>query len=164
MNGEGMGRAITIVVGGARESLDAKPYTLRLTLKRRFGFVKMAMRTGADLVPVLAFGENELYDQFSVENRPLIRKFQFALKSVMGWTLPLFHARGVFNYDVGLVPYRRPVNIVVGRPIMVKQNRKPTMEEVERVHRQYCEELARLWETWKDDFAPNRKEEMRFLD
>ena len=47
---------------------------------------------------------------------------------------------------------------------MVTQNRKPTMEEVERVHRQYCEELTRLWETWKDDFAPNRKEEMRFLD
>lgn len=164
VNGEGMGRAITIVVGGARESLDALPYTLKLTLKRRFGFVKMAMRTGADLVPVLAFGENELYDQFSVENRPWIRRLQYAMKNMIGWTLPLFHARGVFNYDVGLLPYRRPVNVVVGRPIMVKQNRKPTMEEVERVHVQYCEELSRLWETWKDDFAPNRKEEMRICD
>ena len=55
-NGEGMGRAITIVVGGARESLDAQPHSLRLVLKRRKGFVKLAIRTGADLVPVLAFG------------------------------------------------------------------------------------------------------------
>ena len=51
-----MGRAITIVVGGARESLDAQPHSLRLVLKRRKGFVKLAIRTGADLVPVLAFG------------------------------------------------------------------------------------------------------------
>ena len=56
INGEGMGRGITIVVGGARESLDAEPHTLRLVLKRRKGFVKLAVRNGADLVPVLGFG------------------------------------------------------------------------------------------------------------
>ncbi|KAL5345535.1 diacylglycerol O-acyltransferase 1 [Pseudogymnoascus australis] len=94
VNGEGMGRAITIVVGGARESLDARPGTMRLVLARRYGFVKMALRTGADLVPVLGFGENELYDQFSVENRPWIRRGQDLLKRTLGWTLPLFHARG----------------------------------------------------------------------
>ena len=59
-NGEGMGRGITIVVGGARESLDAQPHSLRLVLKRRKGFVKLAIRTGADLVPVLAFGGKPL--------------------------------------------------------------------------------------------------------
>jgi len=124
-NKEGMGRAITIVVGGARESLDAQPYTLRLVLKRRKGFVKMAIRTGADLVPVLAFGENDLYDQFSVDSHPKIHKFQLLVKKVLGFTIPLFHARGVFNYDVGLMPYRRPLNIVVGRPIIVQQSSKP---------------------------------------
>ena len=55
-----MGRGITIVVGGARESLDAQPHSLRLVLKRRKGFVKLAIRTGADLVPVLAFGGTSL--------------------------------------------------------------------------------------------------------
>ena len=161
VNGEGMGRAITIVVGGATESLDANPHTMRLTLKNRYGFVKMALRTGADLVPVIGFGENDLYDQLSAEGHPWIRTFQFSLKKVMGWTLPLFHARGVFNYDVGLLPYRRPVNVVVGRPIRVKQNKKPSMEEVEKLHREYCDELQRLWDTWKDDFVPNRKEELK---
>jgi hypothetical protein len=164
VNGEGMGRAITIVVGGARESLDARPGTLRLVLKRRYGFIKMALRTGADLVPVLGFGENELYDQFSVENRPWIRRGQDLLKRTLGWTLPLFHARGVFNYDVGLVPYRRAVNVVVGRPIEVRQNRMPSVEEVEELHERYCGELVRLWETWKDDFARGREEEMRIGD
>lgn len=151
VNGEGMGRAITIVVGGARESLDARPGTMRLVLARRYGFVKMALRTGADLVPVLGFGENELYDQFSVENRPWIRRGQDLLKRTLGWTLPLFHARGVFNYDVGLVPYRRPLNVVVGRPIEVRMCKRPTTEEVEELHGRYCEELERMWETWRED-------------
>jgi 2-acylglycerol O-acyltransferase 2 len=159
-----MGRAITIVVGGARESLDAQPYSLRLVLKRRKGFVKMAIRTGADLVPVLAFGENDLYDQFQADSHPKIHKFQLLVKKLLGFTIPLFHARGVFNYDVGLMPYRRPLNIVVGRPVMVAQAANPKQEDIDRVHEEYVTELERLWETWKDEFAQRRKSELQFVE
>jgi len=164
LNKEGMGRAITIVVGGATESLDAQPYELRLVLKRRKGFVKMAIRTGADLVPILAFGENDIYDQFQAESHPKIHKFQLIVKKLLGFTIPLFHARGVFNYDVGLMPYRRPMNIVVGKPILVVQNSSPGQEEIDHVHELYVQELERIWNTWKDDFAPNRKEELQILE
>ena len=68
-----MGRGITIVVGGARESLDAQPHSLRLVLKRRKGFVKLAIRTGADLVPVLAFGGTY----------PFIRYDVFVLRAIL---------------------------------------------------------------------------------
>ena len=159
-----MGRAITIVIGGARESLDAQPYSLRLVLKRRKGFVKMAIRTGADLVPVLAFGENDIYDQFQPEQHPKIHKFQLLVKKVLGFTIPLFHARGVFNYDVGLMPYRRPMNIVVGRPVRVAQNPRPEQEEIDRIHEQYIQELERIWDTLKDEFAPKREEELQILE
>lgn len=56
----GPGSALTIVVGGAAESLSAHPGTADLTLKRRMGFIKLAMRSGADLVPVFSFGENDV--------------------------------------------------------------------------------------------------------
>jgi 2-acylglycerol O-acyltransferase 2 len=56
----GPGTAITIVIGGAAESLSAHPGTADLTLKKRFGFIKMAIREGADLVPVFSFGENDV--------------------------------------------------------------------------------------------------------
>jgi 2-acylglycerol O-acyltransferase 2 len=155
-----MGRAITIVVGGARESLDAQPYYMRLVLKRRKGFVKMALRTGADLVPVLGFGENDLYDQVTSASHPNIHKAQLLAKKLLGFTIPLFHARGVFNYDVGLMPYRRPLNIVVGRPIKVTQSSKPTQEEIDKVHDEYVKELKNIWDLWKDDFARDRKGEL----
>jgi 2-acylglycerol O-acyltransferase 2 len=94
-NGEGMGRAITIVVGGARESLDAKPGSLKLVLKKRKGFVKLAIRQGADLVPTLAFGENDLYEQFDSNGHPYVHRAQLMVKKLLGFTVPLFHARGM---------------------------------------------------------------------
>lgn len=167
-NGEGMGRAITIVVGGARESLDAQPRShLRLVLKRRKGFVKLAIRTGADLVPVLAFGENELYEQVTSDSHPLVHKFQLMVKKCMGFTIPLFHARGVFNYDVGLMPYRKPLNIVVGRPIKVVQSRKGEMVDegyVDEIHAAYVRELERIWEEWKDTFGVGKGVELRIVE
>lgn len=98
-NGEGMGRAITIVVGGARESLDAKPGSLKLVLKKRKGFVKLAIRQGADLVPTLAFGENDLYEQFDSNGHPYVHKAQLLVKKFAGFTVPLFHARGKVTTD-----------------------------------------------------------------
>lgn len=163
-NGEGMGRAITIVVGGARESLDAQPHSLRLVLKRRMGFVKLAIRTGADLVPVLAFGENDLYDQVQPDAHPAIYKVQMAMKKMLGFTIPLFHARGVFNYDYGMMPYRRPLNVVVGRPIKVVQSRSPDEAYLARLHAEYVRELERVWVEWRDVFAKGRTEELQILE
>lgn len=165
-DGEGMGRAITIVIGGARESLDALPHSMRLVLKRRKGFIKLAICTGADLVPVLAFGENDLYEQVRSERHPVIHKLQMLVKQTMGFTIPLFHARGVFNYDVGLMPYRRPLDIVVGRPIqVVQQSNRDEIDDdyVNELHSRYVRELHRLWEEWKDVFAKNRVSEMEIV-
>ena len=163
-NGEGMGRAITIVVGGARESLDARPGVVRLVLRRRKGFVKMAIRTGADLVPVLAFGENDIYDQVDSESHPLLHKFQLLVKKVMGFTVPIFHARGIFNYDVGMMPYRRPINIVVGKPIRVVQDKHPNTEYMDEVHEKYIQELLRLWNEHKNTFAKQRSGELEIVE
>ncbi|XDG09362.1 hypothetical protein ABKA04_008977 [Annulohypoxylon sp. FPYF3050] len=162
-NGEGMGRGVTIVIGGARESLEAQPGQLRLILKERKGFVKIAVRTGADLVPVLAFGENNLYDQLHPNEHPMVHKIQMFILKVWKFTLPFLHGRGIFNYDVGLMPYRRPLNIVVGAPIKVKQSNSVDQEEINRLHDLYVTELEKLWDRYKDEFSPDRKEEMQIL-
>ncbi len=43
---EGKGHALVLVVGGAVEALDAVPNTITLTLMRRKGFVKLAIKHG----------------------------------------------------------------------------------------------------------------------
>ena len=55
----GPGSAILLVLGGAKESLDAHPHRdYELTLHRK-GFVKVALENHADLVPVFSFGETD---------------------------------------------------------------------------------------------------------
>ena len=140
-NGEGMGRGVTIVVGGARESLEAQPGNMRLILQERKGFIKIAIRTGADLVPVLCFGENDLYDQPPPREHPFVHQIQMFILKVWKFTLPFMHGRGIFNYDVGLMPYRRPMDIVVGAPIKVEQSMATDQEYVDQLHDLYVEEL-----------------------
>ncbi|KAK1781098.1 diacylglycerol acyltransferase-domain-containing protein [Copromyces sp. CBS 386.78] len=164
-DGHGAGRAVTIVIGGARESLEAQPGTLHLVLGERKGFVKVAMRTGADIVPVLAFGENDLYDQVSPKTHPSLHKLQMFVLRTLKFTLPFLHGRGIFNYDVGLMPYRRPLNIVVGKPIRVTKRAESDLEtsEIDSLHALYVKELEKMWERYKEGFAPERSEEMQIL-
>ncbi|CAE6418493.1 unnamed protein product [Rhizoctonia solani] len=139
----GAGEAICIVIGGAAESLSAQPGTADLTLKRRLGFVKIAMQHGADLVPVFSFGENDIYEQLSNEKGTTVHKLQTKFQSVFGFTLPLFHGRGLLNYNFGLMPYRRPIVSVVGRPIHVTKTDDPSKAQVEATQKLYIEELMR---------------------
>ncbi|KAJ8586171.1 diacylglycerol acyltransferase [Rhizopogon salebrosus TDB-379] len=160
----GAGQAITIVVGGAAESLSARPGTADLTLKRRLGFIKVAIQHGADLVPVFSFGENDIYNQMPNEKGTTVYALQKKFQSMFGFTLPLFHGRGLLNYNLGLMPYRRRIVSVTGRPIHVQRCEKPPLEEVERVHQKYIEELTRIWNTYKDEFAKTRLRELSIVD
>ncbi|XP_048450043.1 2-acylglycerol O-acyltransferase 1, partial [Rhincodon typus] len=143
---EGGGNVAVVAVGGAPESLDARPGALKLRVLGRKGFIKLALKTGAHLVPVFSFGENELFNQ--VENPPgsRLRVIQDKLQKVMGLALPLFHARGIFQYSFGLVPFRNPVYTVVGKPIAVQQNVSPSREDIEKLHGEYLEQLVALFE------------------
>ena len=62
------------------------------------------------------------------------------------------------------MPYRRPVNIVVGRPISTIQSKKPEPEYVNKLHKEYTDELLHMWEEWKDTFAADRKAELEIVE
>ncbi|KAF4610836.1 hypothetical protein D9613_007188 [Agrocybe pediades] len=160
----GPGSAITIVVGGAAESLSAHPGTADLTLRKRLGFIKIAIQHGADLVPVFSFGENDIYQQMPNEKGTTVYALQRKFQSIFGFTLPLFHGRGLLNYNLGLMPYRRRIVAVIGRPIHVQQCDKPNLEEVMRVQKMYIDELTRIWDTYKDQFAKTRLRELSIIE
>ena len=53
-----------------------------LVLQRRRGFVRLALQAGADLVPVIAFGENEMYHRAHPPPGSLPDRLQWATKKV----------------------------------------------------------------------------------
>jgi hypothetical protein len=42
----------------------------------------------------------------------------------------------------------------------VTQSVKPSQEEIDSLHDAYVKELQTIWDTWQDEFAPNRQGEL----
>ncbi|CAM5073108.1 unnamed protein product [Natator depressus] len=159
----GGGNVLAIAVGGAQEALDARPGAFTLLLKNRKGFIRLAIEHGAPLVPVFSFGENELFDQVDNPKGSWLRRTQHRLQQIMGISLPLFHARGMFQYSFGLLPYRRPIFTVVGKPIKVEKKHNPSQEEVDRLHQTYIEELCKLFEEHKTKYNVPEDRHLEFI-
>lgn len=143
------GHAVIIVIGGAMEALESRPNHFILHLSRRKGFIRLALQKGADLVPVFSFGENDLFEQVENPEGSRLRSLQVWWKKQFGFSPPVFSGRGIFNYNFGLLPFRRPVNTVVGAPIAVERIDQPTDEAVNELHKRYSEALVALFEEHK---------------
>ena len=88
-----------------------------LTLGSRRGFVRVALDNEADLVPVLGFGENDVYDTVYYPPNTWQRTIQETVRKKIGFATPIFYGRGIFNYSLGILPHRKPIIVVVGKPI-----------------------------------------------
>ncbi|KAJ4919616.1 hypothetical protein JOQ06_000085 [Pogonophryne albipinna] len=159
----GGGNVAVIALGGAAESLEARPGALKLQILNRKGFIKLALKHGAQLVPVFSFGENELFDQMENPSGSPLRRLQNRLQSIMGVALPLFHARGVFQYSFGLMPYRKPINTVVGEPIPLVRNPSPSSEDIEGLHQIYLQSLTHLFEQNKEKYGLDEHQHLTFI-
>ncbi|KAJ3072166.1 Diacylglycerol O-acyltransferase 2 [Podochytrium sp. JEL0797] len=148
------GQSVVLVVGGAQEALDAIPGTNKLVLKKRFGFVKLALRHGSSLVPVFGFGENDLWNQVDNSEGTFVRKFQEFVKGVIGASPLLIYGR------FGGVPFRKPVNVVVGAPIECPRIENPSEEVIQEYHGMYVAVLQKLYEDHKDAFSPQQNAEL----
>uniref|UniRef100_A0A7N8YRW6 Acyltransferase n=2 Tax=Mastacembelus armatus TaxID=205130 RepID=A0A7N8YRW6_9TELE len=156
------GNVAVIAVGGAPEALDARPGALTLQVRNRKGFIKLALKHGAQLVPVFSFGENELFDQMENPSGSSLRKLQNRLQSIMGIAMPLFHARGVFQYSFGLIPYRTSIHTIVGKPISVVQTPSPSSEDIESLHKVYLQSLMDLFEQHKHTYGLSQDQRLTF--
>jgi len=160
---QGKGSSICIVVGGAQESLASKPGTADLTLKERKGFVKIALTTGSSLVPVFSFGENDLWDQVDNSEGSLVRKVQDLMKKYITFTLPLIQGRGFFQYNFGLLPFRRAIHTVIGAPIDIPKIENPTIDQIDKYHQAYLTALKALYDAHKDVYHKDRVRDMQFV-
>ncbi|GAU88476.1 hypothetical protein RvY_01169 [Ramazzottius varieornatus] len=161
---KGRGVAATIVIGGAREVLDAVPGVTRLTLKNRKGFARMALQTGCHLVPSFSFGENYLF-RLLLDNTPgsFTRNLTQSITKKLGVAPAFFVGRGVFNYTFGIMPYRVPVTTVVGSSIEVEHTPDPTQDQVDSLHREYLSQLESLFYAHREACGyPN--ETLEFID
>ena len=55
------GKSISVALGGVREMEETDETTIRTTIAKRTGIYRLAIETGAAIVPVISYGENSLF-------------------------------------------------------------------------------------------------------
>eukprot|EP00928_Gymnodinium_smaydae_P088773 TRINITY_DN72814_c0_g1_i1.p1 TRINITY_DN72814_c0_g1~~TRINITY_DN72814_c0_g1_i1.p1 ORF type:complete len:361 (-),score=14.13 TRINITY_DN72814_c0_g1_i1:204-1286(-) len=150
------GISVMLVVGGGREAMHTCPGTFDVVLESRKGFVKLALESGANLVPVLGFGETSCYRRaagaslWDPLNRFLLRSLGMSLPIVQGWCSTF-------------LPYSCPLVTVIGSPLQVKQVKAPSQEQIDSLHAEYLAAVKALYDKYKDRFDQGRKVDMRFV-
>lgn len=138
--------AMLVYPGGMDEQIMTVRGEERIYLKKRKGFIKLALREGCEVCPVYAFGESDLYKHsgFLLNLRKWLQKnCGFAAMIISG--------------EYGLMPYLKEdgVTLVFGEAIGIWKDRKwergmnVTDEMVEEAHDLYIRKLKELFEKEK---------------
>ncbi|KAL1510007.1 hypothetical protein ABEB36_004666 [Hypothenemus hampei] len=144
------GQVCVLMPGGAQESYYCKPGQYKIILKKRKGFVKLALKHGTPLVPVISFGETDTFDQVEGDT---LRKIQEIIRKCIGIAPVVPVGRGFFQYTFGLVPRRKPIWVVVGHPMEIPKIPQPTQEQIDEYHSKFVNHLQEMFEEQKHNYV-----------
>ncbi|KAJ8566177.1 hypothetical protein ON010_g6948 [Phytophthora cinnamomi] len=152
------GNSIIVYPGGVPEIFRTDPNSkeTQLVLKKRFGFIKLAMRQGVDLVPTFVFGEKWLYNKWS----PPKALTEFFRKA---FGIPVLVFWGKFWWMPKAPTKDKHYGLVYGKPISVKHTETPTDDEVRAVHSQYVAEIGRIFNQYKSEFGYEEDETLAII-
>ncbi|XP_050520821.1 2-acylglycerol O-acyltransferase 2-A-like [Daktulosphaira vitifoliae] len=156
------GNVAVLMVGGVSEAFKSFPGPIQIIVNKRKGFVRVALKTGASLVPVFSFGENYVYAKGEAPPDSFWDKALKLVKWKAGRLVPV--GRGLFQYSFGIVPRRHPIFTVVGKPIDVPKIPNPTAEDIDKYHKIFVDELTKLFEEHKTKYSKNLEELNLVLD
>jgi hypothetical protein len=135
--------SVAIVPGGIGEMFYAgnKVQDEVMMVKKRKGFVKIALETGSQIIPTYSFGSTQM---FYVGNSKLLQKLSRLLKTSLilfwgKWGLPL--------------PLRIPMVVVVGCPIKCPKVESPSKELIDQYHEIYLAETQRIYMNYRNTYG-----------
>uniref|UniRef100_A0A6C0CJ90 diacylglycerol O-acyltransferase n=1 Tax=viral metagenome TaxID=1070528 RepID=A0A6C0CJ90_9ZZZZ len=109
--------SVSVMLGGVREMNLADPRKMVLYVKKRTGIFKIAAETGTPLVPVITYGENELFPR---SDNWFVEQMNVWLHSSFGLSVPVPSWTSLLHWFE--VSYRslKPIPTYVGSPITDK--------------------------------------------
>lgn len=138
--------SLGISTGGVAEVFETNADDECVLLKERKGMIKLAIRTGADLVPCYLFGNTKLLSCWAGEGLPGGRKVLERISRKVGFALILIFGR--FGCPV---PYRVPIMAVMGKSIPTKHMKcdEPTLEQMDEIQEVLLRDMQTLFDKYK---------------
>jgi 2-acylglycerol O-acyltransferase 2 len=129
-------------MGGVREILYTEPNKMRLSILKKRGILKLAIETGTPIVPVLSYGENELFEPV---RSPWILEIQ-KLLIPYGICFPFATLESCKTWlGLSKAPMKTPIRTVIGSPIEVGEPHLATEKEIMELRERYFTELRKLY-------------------
>eukprot|EP00400_MALV-I_sp_L67-5_P000503 gene503-596_t len=149
--------SVAIVLGGAKEALWTRHHEgpMKVVADRK-GFVKLAILNNADLVPVISFGEMEVFTEYFFARWPTITKVQRWLMSHLTFSMPLFVGR--FSW-FPMMPNRQEVNVAIGKPVSYSFDKDKDLDsQINDFHNLFLRGVKQLYDENKDRFGYGDRE------
>mmetsp|Transcript_21951 Transcript_21951/g.61046 ORF Transcript_21951/g.61046 Transcript_21951/m.61046 type:complete len:379 (-) Transcript_21951:66-1202(-) len=134
------GESLLLVPGGAAEALYAQPRRFRLNLRKRKGFIKLAMETGSPVVPVLGFGENNSFSVHVPTDESFLARLLDWMYRALTFAVPVL---------MSPFPQRNPIHVVVGKPVKFEDAKM----SVDEAHALYVQALSSLYHEHKSKYG-----------
>ena len=136
------GESLTLCLGGVREILETEPCGMRLSIKKRRGIFRIALQQGTPIVPVISYGENEV---FELIDTPLLSWIQSKLIHY-GICAPIPTLESCRKwYGILNAPLKEPIRTIIGTAIEVEAH-EPTEQEIDDLREKYFIALRDLYE------------------
>ncbi|GAX81501.1 hypothetical protein CEUSTIGMA_g8929.t1 [Chlamydomonas eustigma] len=133
--------SVLLCPGGVQECLHMSQEDELVYLKKRQGFVRMAMRHGSSLLPVFAFGQAKAFSWYR-PGPPLMSPAALEWISRKAGAVPLL----ITGRWLTSIPHQRPITIVVGKPIRVPLDANPSVDDVELYLKKFIDEMQSLFD------------------
>jgi hypothetical protein len=132
------GKSVVVCTGGEEESMYTTMGKDIVVLRKRKGFIRLALSYGADIVPVFGAGNTDTYRTYS-----FLSRLRMWLQKNAGIALPIFHGRFFTP-----LPYKVPINVLIGEPIKTPPPKvigeRPDEALVDEYHKIYITALKNL--------------------
>eukprot|EP00927_Polykrikos_kofoidii_P017926 TRINITY_DN18224_c0_g1_i1.p1 TRINITY_DN18224_c0_g1~~TRINITY_DN18224_c0_g1_i1.p1 ORF type:complete len:377 (-),score=50.40 TRINITY_DN18224_c0_g1_i1:129-1184(-) len=140
------GHSVLVLPGGEEEQVETICGRERVFLKKRYGFLRLAIVHGTPVVPAYVFGCSDVYwtsRLFHGARIWLVRNLHVAVP--IYWGLP-----GFLTYPTPLgFPLPVKQSVVFGEPILFRQNDAPTPEDIAIAHEEFVKALIALFDAEK---------------
>jgi 2-acylglycerol O-acyltransferase 2 len=135
------GENVALPPGGFEEATLTNLHKDRVYIRKRLGFIKLALQHGYDVIPVYCFGENQTYWNMQGAWKVRLWMNSLGIPSILiwgAWFLPLLPKRS----EIGLY-------VVCGDALELPRIENPTKEQVREWHDKYVAALINLYERHK---------------
>jgi 1-acyl-sn-glycerol-3-phosphate acyltransferase len=131
------GHSVSIMLGGVREMMDTEPRKIKLHVKKRSGLFKISLETRKPIIPVLTYGENELFEPAKNYYTESLNDF---LYTHFGISIPFVTLHSLYKwYQLSYKPIDE-IHSYVGNPITPRKD-----DTIETLRNRYIESVKKLF-------------------